>query len=311
MPRIAEQAYPAVATITVRRSEASEEVLEQFGLPRGRPLSRGLGIVVSADGWIITTSRVVGDANDVEVRLTDGRSFQGKVTGTDPATAIAVVKIEAEDLQTLELGDSDAVALGDWAISISDPAGLGRSFTVGLVTGKHRSRLGMADYEDFIQTDTVPTPSDGGGPVLDLHGRVVGMNAAVLGSRWGGGIGLAIPINMVKAVYDPLSSGNPVRRGYLGIQMQDVDADMAARLGLDKAAGVLVASVVEASPAAEAGLQKGDVIVQLDNKEISSSHQFRLAVGSRSPDTDVDLVVLRDGQRQHFTVTLTERPSEP
>jgi serine protease Do len=344
--RIAEEAYPGVVTIVVNRSGSSEEAVREMLRQRGsrsrldrrdlregpsearrsrptvpedlvrglrvqpiRQLSRGLGILVSADGRVITNNHIVSDANSIEVKLADGRSFQGKVVGTDPATDIAVLKIEAEGLRALELGDSDAVVLGDWVIGIGNPMGIGRSFTAGLVTGRDRSGLGMADYENFIQTDAAPALGDGGGPLLDLQGRVVGMNTAVLGSEWGRGIGLAIPINMVKTVYEQLIETGVVGRGFLGIMLQDLDAKTAKALGLEKVTGVVIAKVMEGSAAEEAGLRSGDVIVEFEGKKISSSNQLRHAVAALEPGTRVEVAVIRDGETKRFTVTLGERPS--
>ena len=344
--RIAEQAYPGVVTIVVKKSVSSEdavrEMLGQQGSRRRserkdlrgerpeprrsrlavpedlmrrlpiqptRQLSRGLGIIVAADGRIITNNHIVSDANSIEVKLADGRSFDGKVLGADPATDIAVVKIEAENLRALELGDSDEIQLGDWVIGVGNPMGIGWSFKVGLITGKNRSGLGMADYEDFIQTNAAPSLGDGGGPLLDLQGRVIGVNSAVIGREQGGSIGLAIPINMVKAIYEQLASGSPVQRGFLGIALQDMNAEKAKALGLKATTGTVVISVVEDSPAEEAGLRSEDVIVEFEGKKILSSNQLRDAVAALKPGTKAEVVVVRDGETKEFTVTLGERPS--
>lgn len=344
--RIAEQAYPGVVTIVVGRSASSEDTLRGMLRQRGsrsrsetgdaqegltdpgrprpsapedlmrrlpaqpvRQLSRGLGIIVSEDGRIITNNHVVRGANRIEVKLIDGRSFQGKVVGTDPATDIAVLKIEAEDLKVLELGDSDTIELGDWLIGIGNPMGIGWSLRVGLVTGKNRRGLGMADYEDFIQTDAAPSLGDDGGPMLDLKGLVIGVNTAVIGSEYGGGIGLAIPINMVKTVYEQLIKTGVVERGFMGIMLQDLDAKMARALGLEEVTGVVIANVIEGSPAAEAGLHSGDVIVDFAGEEATSSSQLRQAVAALKPGKHVEVVVIRRGETKRFTVTLGQRPS--
>ena len=343
--RIAEQAYPGVVTIVVDRSGPSEEAVREMLRQRGarsrsessdararpsesgrlRPflpeeltrrlrsratgqLSRGLGCIVSADGRIVTNYHVVSDANSIEVQLADGRSSRAKVVGTDPATDIAVVKIEAENLPVLEPGDSDGIKLGDWVIAIGNPMGIGWSFNVGLITGKNRSGLGMADYEDFIQTNAAPSLGDGGGPMLDLQGRVVGINTAVIGAERGGGVGLAIPINMARTVYEQLIKTGVVERGFLGIQLQDPIAERAAARGLADTGGAVVVSVLEDSPAQEAGLRSGDVLVELEGDRITSSNQLRHAVAAWKPGAQVEVAVIRDGERKRLTITLGERP---
>jgi serine protease Do len=343
---IAEQAYPGVVTIAVQRPLSSEDairdmlrergsrsrlergdlpaeqsesrrsrpstpedLLRRFRLQPARRSSRGLGVIVCAEGWIITNHHIVSDANSVEVELTDGRSFQGKIVGVDPETDIAVVKIEAADLQPLELGDSDEIRLGDWVIGIGNPMGIGRTFSVGLVTGKNRSGLGMASYEDFIQTDTAPTPGDGGGPLLDPQGRVIGINTAAVGREYGSGIGLAIPINMVKAVYEQLVETGVVERGFLGVLLQDLNKEMAKALGLEEVTGVTIAKVTEGSAAEEAGLRTADVIAEFNGQSISSSDQLRHAVAALSPGTQVEVIVIRGGERKSLKATLGQRPS--
>jgi len=344
--RIAERAYSGVVTIAVKKSVSSEEAVREMLRQRGarsrsesrdlrerpsesgryRPslpeeltprlrsratgqLSRGLGIIVSADGRIVTNNHVVRDAISIEVKLADGRSFQGKVVGTDPATDIAVVKIEAENLPVLEPGDSSRIKLGDWVIAIGNPMGLGRSFKLGLITGKNRSGLGLADYEDFIQTDAAPSLGDGGGPMLDLQGRVVGINTAVIGAERGGGVGLTIPINMARTVYEQLIETGVVERGFLGIQLQDLSAERAAALGLEDTGGVVVISVIDDSPAQEAGMRSRDVIVEFEGDKITSSNQLRHMVAVLKPGAQVKVVVIRDGKTKRLTITLGERPS--
>jgi len=231
------------------------------------------------------------------------------VIGTDPATDIAVVKIEAENLPVLEPGDSGSTKLGDWVIAIGNPMGIGRSFKLGLITGKNRSGLGLADYEDFIQTDAAPSLGDGGGPMLDLQGRVVGINTAVIGAERGGGVGLAIPINMARTVYEQLIETGVVERGFLGIQLQDLSAERAVALGLEDTGGVVVISVIDDSPAQEAGLRSRDVIVEFEGDQITSSNQLRHAVGSLKPGAQIKVVVIRDGETKRLTIALGERSS--
>jgi len=343
--RIAERAYPGVAVIRVQKPALLksqdrmgrrgrvllEDVwmvgpgeptqLDRFGPSAGdaldlffqagpgRQRSQGLGVVVSADGYIITNHHVVDDARKIEVELADGRSFAGKVVGEDAETDLAVVKIDAENLKVLELADSDEVKLGDWTIAIGNPMGIGRTFDVGLITGMHRSGLGMAPFEDFILTGAVPGLGSGGGPLLDLRGRVVGINTAAVGGDYGGGVGLAIPANLVRQVYQQLIETGSVSRGFLGVFPQDIDGEMAKALGVEAGAGAVIAHLNEDSPAGKAGLKRQDIIVEFNGQKISSSNQLRDYVARVKPNTKAEVVILRDGKRKRVEVTLGERPS--
>jgi len=269
-----------------------------------------MGIIVSEDGWIITNHHIVQDANSIKAKLSDGRLVRAKVIGLDPKTDIAVLRIEAHGLQALELGDSQSVALGDWVVGIGDGMGLGRTFTVGMVTGKHRAGLGRADYEDFLQTSTAPSLGDAGGPLLDLQGRVIGVNTAVIGQHPGPGIGLAIPIDLAKAIYEELRVEGKVQRGFLGIGMQDVTAGMAKSLGMDRPRGIIVTSVLEDSAAAKAGLRKHDVMVQFNGKDVSSANALRFEVARLKPGVEVEIVLIRRDQQQTLSITLGQWPTK-
>ncbi len=270
---------------------------------------QGLGIVVSADGYIITNYHVIDDAEKIEVELADGRSFEGKVIGKDVETDIAVVKIDAENLKALVPADSDQVRPGDWIVAVTNPMGIGRTFDIGLVTGLHRSGFGMAAFEDFIQTSSAPAQGSGGGPLLDLRGRVVGMSAMALGGEHGKGVGLAIPANMAKSVYEQLIETGAVARGFLGVYPADIDAELADALGLETGAGALVTQLNEDSPAGKAGLKRQDIIVEFNGQKISSSKQLRDCVAKAKPNTKAEVIVLRNKERKKFEVTLGERPS--
>jgi S1-C subfamily serine protease len=291
------------------RSTVPEELRALRGELRSGRYGQGLGIIVSAEGHIVTNHHIVGDAKRIEVKLADGRSFAGKVVGLDKATDLAVLKIEASDLEPLAFGDSDGVALGDWVIGIGNPLGIGRTFSLGMVTGKHRHNLGMAAYEDYLQTSAAPSLGDGGGPLLDLEGKVVGMNTAVLGADRGAAIGLAIPAKMVKAIYEELVESGSVARGFLGIQLGELDAVKARVLGLDITRGVVVIEVVDDSPAARAGLEKNDAIVEIDGEAVESVWALRYGVARHKPETEVEIVVVRGGARKTLAVTLGHRPS--
>ncbi len=271
----------------------------------------GSGFIVSPDGLIFTNNHVVADADKVTVRLVDGRSFKAKILGKDPQSDVAVLKIEAKDLPTVPLGDSDGIEVGEWVIAIGNPFGLSHTVTVGVVSAKGRSGLGITDYEDFIQTDAAINPGNSGGPLLNLKGEVIGMNTAIF-TRSGGymGIGFAIPINIVKLVAEQLVKQGKVVRGWLGVVIQDLTPALAEEFGLKKAEGALVAEVMKGSPAHRAGLKAGDVIVGYNGKPVKNSSELRTLVGLTHPGTAIDLEIIRNGKRQTLKVTIGEYPKE-
>ena len=269
--------------------------------------SLGLGFIVSDDGHILTCNHLVDGARKVNAELADGRQFEAKVVGTDPDTDIAVVKIEADNLSALKLGDSDALSVGDWVVGIGNAMGAGRTFSTGLVTAKGRS-LGMTTLEDLVQTSINLQIGDGGGPLLDLDGNVVGINFAMMGER-GMGISFAIPAGMAKDIYEQLIKTGTVERGFLGIALKDVDPQIADALDLEKIEGVVIQNVVKDSAAEKAGMKRYDVLVEFDGKAIESASRLIIRVATLKPGTQVELVVLRDGQRQNLIVTLDKRPT--
>jgi serine protease Do len=281
------------------------------GSPRMQKLvqkAQGLGFIVSEDGHILTCNNIVDNVQKVEAMLADGRKFEAEVVGTDPDTNIAVLKIDANDLPVLRLGDSDALGAGDWVVGIGNAMGLGRTFAAGLVTAKNRSGLGMAALEDFVQTNINLQIGDGGGPLLDLDGNVVGINFAIMGAGSGTGISFAIPANMVKGIYEQLIEKGTVERAFLGVALKDVDAEIAKALGLKTIEGVVIANVVKDSAAEKAGIRQYDVLVEFDGKAVESAGRFIVRVAELKPGTQIDVVVLRDGQRRNLNVTLGERP---
>ena len=239
-----------------------------------RIVGQGSGFIISPDGYIMTNNHVVGDADKVTVKLEDGREFIAKTVGTDPHTDVALIKIDAKNLPVLALGNSDALEVGEWVLAIGNPFGLSHTLTAGIVSAKGRSSLGLADYENFIQTDAAINPGNSGGPLVDLNDKAVGMNTAIF-SQSGGymGIGFAIPINMAKAIKDQLIKTGSVTRGYLGIVIQDLTPELAKSFGLDDHNGILVAEVTENSPAEKAGLRQGDVIVEFNGKAVEEVHR--------------------------------------
>jgi serine protease Do len=336
---VARQALPSVVFITVEKTVETrglpfnnpfewfgEEFLERFfrrQLPEGQPpregqqprefrqQGAGSGFIISPDGLILTNHHVVGDVDRVTVKLADGREFKAKTVGADPPSDIAVIKIEAQGLPVLPLGNSDALEVGDWVIAAGSPFGLTQTITVGVVSAKGRSRLGITDFEDFIQTDAAINPGNSGGPLINLHGEVIGVNTAIA-SRSGGymGVGFAIPINMAKAVEQQLVSGGKVVRGYLGVRIQDLTRTLAESLNITSAEGVLVADVSSGSPAAKAGLRHGDVIMSLNGQTVQDPGQLRNIVAMTAPGTRITMQVLRDNKQREVTAELGELPRE-
>jgi serine protease Do len=270
----------------------------------------GSGVIVSENGYILTNNHVVENADKVEVAMDDGRKFEAKVVGTDPKTDIAVVKIEATGLPYAPLADSDKIEVGDVVLAVGNPFGVGQTVTTGIVSGLGRATLGL-DYEDFIQTDAAINPGNSGGALVDAEGRLVGINTAIL-SRTGGnnGIGFAVPVNLAKTVMDQLIETGHVSRGFMGVNIQNVDPSLAKEFGLKDTKGALVAEVTPKSPAEKAGIQSGDVIVEFNGKPVIDSRHLKLAAGAMAPGTKVPLKVLRDGKSKSLDVTLKELPGE-
>jgi len=270
----------------------------------------GSGFIISPDGYILTNNHMVEGAEKVTIELADDRKFTAEITGTDPVTDIAVIKIDADNLPYLELADSDKLEVGEWVLAIGNPLGFSHTVTAGIVSAKGRS-LQLADIENFIQTDAAINRGNSGGPLLNLEGKVVGMNTAIYGATGNIGIGFAIPINMAKHAYEQIREGGSVERGFLGIRFEQLAPGVAASLGLEEdTKGVIISEVVEDSAAEKAGLKPYDVIIEFEGKPVEKSNEFLNRVAMLNPDAKVHLVVLRDGKRKTFTVTLGKRPPE-
>jgi serine protease Do len=289
-----------------------------FGIPFGQGegpsdqmvVGQGSGFIVSDKGdtgYILTNNHVVGDADEVKVTLEDGRVLDADIVGTDPHSDVAVIKVKADSLRVLPLGDSDKLEVGEWVVAVGSPFGLSHTITSGIVSAKGRSSMGITDYEDFIQTDAAINPGNSGGPLLNLDGEVVGMNTAIV-TRSGGnmGIGLAIPIDMAKTIMNQLIDNGKVTRGYLGIVIQDLTPDLAQSFKLGNVKGILVAQVTSDSPAEKAGVESGDVITRLDGQPVEKISEFRNKVSLTAPGTQVDLTVLRHGKEKAIDVKIGE-----
>ncbi len=277
-----------------------------------QPPSEGLGsgVVVSQDGYILTNNHVVNGADDIKVSFNDGREFKATVVGTDPQTDLAVIKVDAKDLPAVTFGDSDVLEVGDRVLAVGNPFGIGQTVTSGMVGGLGRASLGL-DYEDFIQTDAAINPGNSGGALVDIQGRLIGVNTAIL-SRSGGfqGIGFAIPSNLARNVMEQLVANGKVVRGFLGVSVQDLTPDLAHGFDLDEKGGALIADVTAGSPAEKSGLKSGDVITTINGKRISDGRRLKLAVAGLSPGSEVVAMVLRDGKTEKLNLKIGDQPSD-
>jgi serine protease Do len=278
---------------------------------RFKQQAAGSGFIISQDGYILTNNHVVEEADKITVRLDDEREFEAEVIGTDPQSDVALIKIEGKKLPVLPLGNSDKLEVGEWVIAIGSPFELNQTVTVGVVSAKGRNRMGINDYENFIQTDAAINPGNSGGPLLNIHGEAIGINTAIF-SRSGGymGIGFAIPINMAKNIEQQLQKHGKVTRGWLGVMIQDVNKDLATSFDLDSTQGVLVSGVTEDSPAAKADLKQGDVIIALDGKSLVNVAELRNSIAMTAPGSKLILTVIRNGKEHKLPVTIGEQPSE-
>ncbi len=327
--QIAKKALPAVVSVrtqyTQRSSQGNEEMNQPFGpipddfferffgfpMPeqKGPRKGQGSGFVVSADGYILTNNHVVREAEQITISFTDGREYSAKVIGTDPNTDIALLKIEATNLDFLVLDNSDELEIGEWVMAVGSPLRLQGSVTVGVVSAKGRSELDIAPIEQFIQTDAAINMGNSGGCLLDMDCRVVGMNTAIATNNGGYmGIGFAIPSNILKHVMDQLRESGHVTRGYLGVSLQKIDAKLAHAFNLDKSEGALVAEVVKDSPADKAGLKSGDVVLKINGKLVENVGSLRSTIALMKPEEKITLVVIRNKQPMEITVSVGAHP---
>ena len=329
LAEIAAAVKPAIVNISTTRTVKVATGMEPFfndpffrrffgnGNPgQSQPSERksyalGSGVITSPDGYIVTNYHVVKGADKIKVTLSDQREFTGKVVGSDPKTDIAVVKIKAKDLPVLPVGNSDLMKAGDIVIAVGNPYGLNQTVTMGIVSAVGRSNVGLADYEDYIQTDAAINPGNSGGALVNASGQLIGINTAIFSTTGGyQGIGFAIPSNMVKSIEESLIKYGKVTRGWLGVSIQKISPDLAKQFGLTNENGALVSDVVEKSPAEKAGFKRGDVIVKYDGKEISGPNQLRNMVANTRPGEVHDITVLRNGKEKTLKVTIGEMPAE-
>lgn len=276
-----------------------------------REHSLGSGVIVNADGYILTNNHVIDGAKDITVLLADKRKFQARVVGADARTDLAVLKVDARNLPVLAFGDSSAVQAGNFVLAIGNPFGLNQTVTLGIVSATGRGGLGIEDYEDFIQTDAAINPGNSGGPLIDERGGLVGINTAIVSGGTGGnqGVGFAIPGNMARSVMDQILKNGKVTRGWLGVSIQPVTQEIAKAFHLSDNYGALISDVASESPAARSGLETGDIVLDVDGQKIEDSRALQLKIGTMSPGTSVKLTVFRNGATRDITVTLGETPA--
>lgn len=320
--KVAETVTPSL--VSVQATKEMPAALQQFGFPLvpfdeeapGKqfnfPQGMGTGFIIDKNGHILTNNHVIHEADEVRVRLHDGRETKAEVVGQDPRTDVAVLKVDLENLEPLVLGDSDALRIGEWVVAAGSPFGFENSITAGIVSAKGRRFVSSTNYEDFIQTDAAINPGNSGGPLLDLNGKVVGINTAIF-SRTGGymGIGFAIPINMARRVANSLITEGKVIRGWLGVIIQPLTPRLAASFGFSGTKGVLVADVSSGGPGDQAGLKPEDIIVEYNGRQMGSDNELRNTVAATRPNTDVPVRVFRNGRFETISVKIGEYDKSP
>jgi serine protease Do len=288
----------------------------QFDIPQNpredRERSLGSGVIVSPEGYILTNNHVVAGATEIRVTASDKHEYKARIVGTDPRTDIAVLKIDATNLPAVTIADSSKVQVGDYALAIGDPFGVGETVTMGIVSATGRTNLGIEDYEDFIQTDAPINPGNSGGALVNDRGELIGINTAILSHGSGGneGVGFAVPSNLARNVMDQIVRNGKVTRAFMGVSIQEVSPELAKAFGEAEPRGALVGDVSSGSPAEKSGLQKGDIIVELNGKPITDSNQLRMSISMMAPDATANLKVLRNGSELDMAVKLGVLPTD-
>jgi len=276
-----------------------------------REESLGSGVIITADGYIVTNNHVVAGASDIEVFTQSRKKYKAQVVGTDPRTDIALLKVDAGGLPTLAFDDSSKLKVGDLVFAIGDPFGIGETATMGIVSATGRAVGGIEHYENFIQTDAAINPGNSGGALIDTHGNLVGINTAIISGGGGNeGVGFAIPVDMAREIIEQLAEHGKVIRGYMGVHIQSVSPDMAKAFGLSQGGGALIGDVTPGGPAAKAGLQRGDIILELNDTTISGPDDLSVRISEMAPGSVAHLKVYRDGHTQEVDVTLGTYPEE-
>jgi serine protease Do/serine protease DegQ len=325
--RVAEMVTPAVVNISTVTTGKGRTPTEQFrpfgndpffreffdrffeGMPRQRrQTSLGSGLIIDKSGLILTNNHVIKDADEITVKFANNKEAKGTIVGTDPKTDLAVIRVSTtEDLPVVVLGNSDALHVGEWAIAIGNPFGLDHTLTVGVISATGRSEVGIAAYENFIQTDASINPGNSGGPLLNIRGEVIGINTAIVAS--GHGIGFAIPVNMARKVMEDLVKKGKVTRGWLGVGIQSLTPELAKSFGVGADEGILVNQVMPKSPAEAAGLKTGDLILSVDGKPVKDPRELQRIIGDAEIGKSIEFTILRDKARQTVKVQVGEMPA--
>ncbi|MBS1833533.1 MAG: trypsin-like peptidase domain-containing protein, partial [Acidobacteria bacterium] len=313
---LVEKTLPGVVRVVTTRMAAPASGPVSIGFQpsstsnagRARVSGEGSGVVFSADGYIVTNQHVIDGAVRTRVQLHDGREFDAKIVAADAPIDLAVLKIDASGLTPLPFADSAKVRVGEAVLAIGNPFGVGTTVTQGIVSAMSPSKLGIAGDEDYIQTDAAVNPGNSGGALINTSGELVGINTAILSTSGGSnGIGFALPSNVAKAVATELVRDGKVQRGYLGVGLQQITPDLTEALGEEN--GALIANVASNSPAAKAGLQKGDVVAGMNGRTVRDFHRLRLFIAEAKPGAAVQLLIRRDGLEKNFWIVLDERPA--
>ena len=326
LAEVADAARPAVVNISTTSTVTVEDnpmgdlyndpfFRHFFGDQLGQPGQKrkykssalGSGVILSEDGYILTNNHVVQGAEEIKVILYDRREFKGRIIGTDPRTDLAVLKVNANGLPTLDIGDSGKLKTGDIVLAIGNPFGLNQTITMGIVSAVGRSNIGLADFEDFIQTDAAINPGNSGGALVNSRGELVGINTAIFSTSGGYmGIGFAIPTDMAKSIMDSIIKYGRVIRGYMGVSVQNLTPELAKSLGVKEVTGALISGVEANGPADKAGLKRGDVIISIAGKTVSDATTLRNLATAAAPGTVVNVKILRNGKEETISVTLGE-----
>jgi len=323
--RVAEQVTPSVvniSTVSSGKGRTPAEIFRPFGNDpffrdffdrffegtprRQQQTSLGSGVVIDKAGLILTNNHVIKDADEITVKFANKQEAKGQVVGTDPKTDLAVIRVRKDDLPVAALGNSDSLRVGEWAIAIGNPFGLDHTLTVGVISATGRSEVGIAAYENFIQTDASINPGNSGGPLLNIRGEVVGINTAIVAS--GQGIGFAIPINMARKVMGDLVKKGKVTRGWLGVGVQPLTGELAKSFGVS-AEGVLVNQVMPKSPAEAAGVRVGDLILSMDGKPIKDARQLQRVIAEADIGKTLEVIILREKEKRRLKVQVGEMPA--
>ncbi len=317
LQKVTEKVLPAVVSISVQKAPVSSTYLFSFNNVPQNPSEQkffGSGIIIDAKGSIVTNNHVIENAIKIEVTLYDKKTYEAEIVGTDPATDIAVIKIKGTvpaKLPVIQFADSDKIKPGQIAIAIGNPLGFSHTVTMGIISAIQRENLGLADYENLIQTDAAINPGNSGGALVDIYGKLIGVNTAIVSKSGGSmGLGFSIPSNMVKKISDQLISKGSVDRGWLGVSIQELTPEFAEKFKAPSLKGAIISEVLKESPAEKAGLMPGDIILGLDGKEVSGMQELRRKIADLKPGTVIKLQLFHEGKKMDVSIAITKMPDK-